>query len=72
MKSFLPPKRSFYGYPMASLDENVAMTLGPEFGRSDAFPVMAVEKMEWDCREVLNVNKVRPWWRPGGICSVLD
>ncbi len=38
----------------ASPDENITVTLGSAFGGADTFPVMAVERIESVCREMLN------------------
>jgi hypothetical protein len=40
------------GFP-ASMEEDVVKTLGPEFGGSEPFPIMPVEKMRFFCERII-------------------
>jgi hypothetical protein len=48
----LPSEDVLVGFP-GSMEEDVAKTLGPEFGGPDAFPIMPVEKMRFFCERMM-------------------
>jgi hypothetical protein len=51
----LPSEDVLVGFP-ASMEEDVAKTLGPEFGGADAFPIMPVEKMKFFCQRIIQTK----------------